>query len=324
MSTALITGISGQDGWFLARQLLDEGHAVVGLTRNRERALTEFHDWDVQPRLVEFTYGQQDLGGLFEEVQPDWVFNLASFATGQGMFDHPHAMVQLNGLFVVDLLEAIRRSARAQQISFVQASSSEMFGEVQQCPQSETTPFRPKSPYGAAKLLGHQMVGIYRRTFSVRASSAILYNHESVRRPAAFVTKKIARAAARIRLGLQQQLELGSLEIDRDWGYAPEYMDALARMARADAADDYVVATGRLAKIRDLVQIAFASVGLDWEQHVNISPDFARPVESIGLCGNPSHIEQRLNWRAKTGLAAIIQEMVEYELLAARQEAMNA
>lgn len=251
-------------------------------------------------------------------VAPDFIFNLASFATGGGMFDEPHAMARLNGVFVLEILEAIRHSPRRADIAFVQASSSEMFGDVSEMPQSETTALRPKSPYGAAKQFGHVMVGIYRRSFNVRASSAILYNHESIRRSQAFVTKKIARAAARISLGLETELLLGALDISRDWGYAPEYVDALWRMARASEADDYVVATGRLTRIRDLVEMAFAPLGLAWEQYVRIDPRWVRPVESLGLCGNPGKIAERLGWKAKTGIAQIIREMVAHELAIAR------
>jgi GDPmannose 4,6-dehydratase len=233
------------------------------------------------------------------------------------MFDRPLEMARLNGGFVLDLLEAVRQSPRREAMSLVQASSSEMFGDVREMPQDEDTAFRPKSPYGAAKLYAHNMVGIYRRAFGVRASSAILFNHESPRRPAAFVTKKIARAAARIKAGLEQELVLGSLDISRDWGYAPEYMDALARMADAAEADDFVIATGRLTRIRDVVDMAFRRLGLDWEQFVKIDASWSRPIESLGLCGNPARIADKLGWAAATPIDAIIAEMVDQELVLA-------
>jgi GDPmannose 4,6-dehydratase len=318
MPTALITGISGQDGWYLARLLQARGERVVGLTRDPLRAAGEFADWTVKPELLAFDYAADGAAtDVIEAVQPDRIFNLASFATGQGMFDRPLEMARLNGGFVLDLLEAVRQSPRREAMSLVQASSSEMFGDVREMPQDEDTAFRPKSPYGAAKLYAHNMVGIYRRAFGVRASSAILFNHESPRRPAAFVTKKIARAAARIKAGLEQELVLGSLDISRDWGYAPEYMDALARMADAAEADDFVIATGRLTRIRDVVDMAFRRLGLDWEQFVKIDASWSRPIESLGLCGNPARIADKLGWAAATPIDAIIAEMVDQELVLA-------
>jgi GDPmannose 4,6-dehydratase len=319
---ALITGISGQDGWYLARQLKAEGHRVVGLGRDAATAARAFDGWDSPPEIQGFDYAVPGAATeVIEAVRPDWIFNLASFATGQGMFDQPQAMARLNGMFVLDLLEAIRNSPRREAITLVQASSSEMFGDVREMPQDEDTPLRPKSPYGAAKQYAHSMVGIYRRAFGVRACSAILYNHESVRRPPAFVTKKIARAAARISLGLETELVLGALDISRDWGYAPEYMDALVRMARASEPCDYVVATGRLTSIREVVQMAFGQLGLEWEQYVRLDTGWTRPVESLGLCGNPGRIANDLGWRATTPVSAIIAEMVSHERAAAEAAA---
>lgn len=315
MQTALITGISGQDGWFLANQLLERGDRVVGLTRDVAAAAAEFAGLPRQPELLAFDYGSEGaIVDLVETIVPDAIYNLAAFATGQGMFDRPQQMARLNGTFVLDILEAIRNSRRRTAIAFVQASSSEMFGDVTEVPQSEATPLRPKSPYGAAKQYAHSLVGIYRRAFGVRASSAILYNHESVRRPPAFVTKKVARGAARISLGLETNLVLGALDISRDWGYAPEYMDALVRMASAPEGDDFVVATGRLSRIRDLVEIAFGRVGLDWERYVKIDSSWVRPIESVGFCGNPAKIEAMLDWKARTSIDKIICEMVDFEL----------
>ncbi len=319
---ALITGISGQDGWYLARQLKAQGHRVVGLGRDAATAARAFDGWDNPPEIMGFDYAVPGAAAdVIEAVRPDWIFNLASFATGQGMFDQPQAMARLNGVFVLDLLEAIRNSPRRDAITLVQASSSEMFGDVREMPQDEETPLRPKSPYGAAKQYAHSMVGIYRRAFGVRAASAILYNHESVRRPPAFVTKKIARAAARISLGLERELVLGALDISRDWGYAPEYMDALVRMARASEPGDYVVATGRLTSIREVVQMAFGQLGLEWEQYVRLDTGWTRPVESLGLCGNPGRIAQDLGWRATTPVSGIIAEMVTHERSAAEAAA---
>jgi GDPmannose 4,6-dehydratase len=318
MATALITGITGQDGWYLAQSLLKKGDHVVGLTRDIGAAARAFDGGHPQLALRAFDYFQPGaIGAVIEAEEPDYIFNLASFATGQGMFDMPMEMVRLNGVFVLDILEALRKSARGDKIAFVQASSSEMFGAVTEMPQNETTPLHPKSPYGAAKQFGHVMTGIYRDSFGVKASSAILFNHESVRRPAAFVTKKIARGAARIRAGLDSELALGSLDVARDWGYAQEYVDAMLRMAMAPMAEDFVVATGRLSTIQDLVTIAFERVGLDWGKFVKIDQRFVRPIESIGLCGDPSRIAQRLGWRASVGVDTIVAQMVDHELAVA-------
>jgi GDPmannose 4,6-dehydratase len=322
MATALITGITGQDGWYLAQSLLKRGDRVVGLTREIGAAARAFDGGHPRLTLRAFDYVQPGaIAAVIEDEAPDYIFNLASFATGQGMFDMPMDMVRLNGVFVLDILEALRNSPRSDEIAFVQASSSEMFGAVTEMPQNEATPLRPKSPYGAAKQFAHVMTGIYRNAFGVKASSAILYNHESVRRPAAFVTKKIARGAARIRAGLESELALGSLDIARDWGYAPDYVDAMYRMATAPIAEDFVVATGHLSTIRDVVTIAFERVGLDWEKFVKIDPRFVRPIETIGLCGDPSKIAQRLGWRATVGVETIVAEMVDHELAIAQNAA---
>jgi GDPmannose 4,6-dehydratase len=235
------------------------------------------------------------------DVQVDLVFNYAAKATGQGMFDAPQEISRLNGGFVLDILEAIRASPRREAIAFCQASSSEMFGNVTETPQSETTPFRPKSPYGAAKLYAHNLVGIYRSVYGIRCSSAILYNHESVRRSNQFVTKKIAHAAASIKLGRFRSLTLGSL-------------DAMYRMARADAPDDFVVATGRLSTVRDLCEIAFGHVGLDYREFVETQKSDFRVADSVNLHGDPSRIRERLGWEARTSIRDVMTGMVDHEL----------
>ena len=315
MAHALITGIAGQDGWYLARQLLAAGDTVVGLSRDATRAGQAFPD--AGPHLVirPFDYAAPGaIAAVIAEEAPDRIFNLAAFATGQGMFDAPLDMVRLNGVFVLEILEALRHSSRRDAIRLVQASSSEMFGAVTETPQDERTPLRPNSPYGAAKQFAHTMVGVYRQTFGVCASSAILFNHESVRRSADFVTMKIARGAARIKAGLGSQLSLGSLDVARDWGYAPDYMEAFRRIADAPDAEDFVVATGRLSTIRDVAKFAFDRVGLDWEKFVIVDQRLVRPIESIGLCGNSDKIAERLGWTATLGLKAIIEEMVDHQI----------
>jgi GDPmannose 4,6-dehydratase len=322
MTTALITGVTGQDGWYLAEALLARGISVIGLTRDAASAGAVMAPLACRKlALRAFDYAQPGaIGWVIAEAKPDLVFNMASFATGQGMFDRPSELARLNGMFVLDILEAVRNSGRAGEISVVQASSSEMFGNPACSPQDETTPLRPKSPYGAAKQFAHTMTGIYRDAFGLRASSAILFNHESIRRPAAFISKKIARAAARIKAGLDSELRLGSLDIERDWGYAPEYAHAMIAMAMAGTPADYVVATGRAHTIRDLVAFAFGRAGLDWERHVVLDPQFKRPVESIGLLGDPSKIAERLGWRAQTTPKDFMAEMVDHEWAAAQAE----
>lgn len=308
---AIVTGISGQDGHYTALLLRQQGIEVFGLTSSTgglaaaQAAFADDHGVTVE--LFDYV-----VPGAFEalaaRVLPQLVFNFAAYATGQGMFDDPFGMARLNGYFVVDILEAIRRVDPT--IRFCQASSAEMYGHVNETPQTELTPFRPKSPYGAAKMYAHHMVGIYRAVYGLHCSSAILYNHESPRRGTAFVTRKIARGAAAISLGLENELVLGALETTRDWGYAPEYVDAMYRMIASPFADDYVVATGCLSSIRDVCKFCFDFVGLDYQDYVRIDDRFKRPIETLSVLGDPSRIERTLGWKARTGLQAILHEMV--------------
>jgi len=313
---AIVTGVAGQDGFFMTRLLAEKGIQTLGLTTDESRAAAAFADAPCPGLVIErFDYGVVGaFADVLERFKPDFVFNFASLATGQGMFSHPYAMSRVNGSFILDILEGIRRSPRNGEISFCQASSSEMFGDVDSTPQDEDTPFRPKSPYGAAKHYAHTLVGVYRRAHGLRCSSAILYNHESVRRSISFVTKKIANGAARIKLGLAQTLELGSLSVARDWGYAPEYVDAMFLMAKARVPDDYVVASGRLSTVEDIVRICFGHLDLDHTRHVLVNPDWIRPVESVNLCGNSARIAAALGWRAQKSVGDILVEMVEHEL----------
>ena len=313
---AIVTGVSGQDGYYMTRRLHDEQFEVLGLTSNVNRARAAFDsDLGECPDLMEFDYGRAGvIQRIVEDYRPHRIFNFASRATGQGMFDAPCDISRLNGGFVVELLEAMRQSSRREQIVLCQASSSEMYGDVTEVPQSEQTPFRPKSPYGAAKLYAHHMVRIYRSTYGVRACSAILYNHESERRSEQFVTKKIANAVALIKLGRADSLTLGSLDAKRDWGYAPEYVDAMFRMAAADRADDYVVATGRLNSVRDLCEIAFAHVGLDYREFVRLQGVQMRVAESFNLLGDPTKIRADLGWIAHKSAPEIMTELVDHEI----------
>lgn len=300
----------------MVHKLLREESEVLGLTTDEKRARIIFSGENAGlMSLLEFDYERTgNIGEVVEDYQPDLIFNFAAKATGQGMFDAPYEINRLNGGFVVDILEALRQSERSEHIVFCQASSSEMYGNVTETPQTEMTPFRPKSPYGAAKLYAHNMVNIYRANYGIKCCSAILYNHESVRRSTAFVTKKIANSAAMIKMGLADSLQLGSLDAQRDWGYAPEYVDAMYRMARAEVVDDYVVATGHLHSVRDLCKAAFDRVGLDYTDYVNSAASQVRATESFNLLGNPEKIRKALGWHAEKTVNEIMVEMVESEL----------
>lgn len=315
MTVAIITGISGQDGHWMARRLAEDGVAVIGLSTDIERARNSVAGLS-NVAVQAFDYRQENaFADVLDASGATLIFNFAALATGQGMFDAPWEMGRLNGGFVLDILEAMRTSSRRHSLRFVQASSSEMFGQAETMPQSERTAMVPKSPYGCAKLYAHHMVGVYRATYALHASSAILYNHESIRRSTQFVTRKISASAAAISLGRQDTLELGSLTISRDWGYAPEYMAAMLRMAASETPDDYVVGTGRLHSIGDVVELAFSHVGLDWRRYVKINPAWVRPIESIGLCADPRRIFDGLGWRAEVALDEIIAEMVDLDLV---------
>ena len=312
---AIVTGVTGQDGFYLTRLLLDQGISVVGLSRDASAARVMFANVAGPLTLETFDYGA---AGAFAEVlvrhEAELIFNLAAKATGVGMFDMPNEVCRLNGSFVLDVLEAIRHSPRGEAIRFCQASSSEMFGFVSTAPQTETTPMRPKSPYGAAKLYAHNLVRIYRDTYGLRCCSAILYNHESVRRSSQFVTMKIARAAAAIRVGKQEVLTLDSLDGCRDWGYAPEFVDAMYKMAVAEAPDDYIVATGRLSSVRELCELAFEHVGLDYRQFVTTQAVNPRVADSVNLLGDPAKIASTLGWRSAFTVRDIMIELVNHEM----------
>jgi len=313
---AIITGITGQDGYYMMEKVLSEGFHVLGLTSNLHQAQATFEQQiGGQFELAEFDYVTSgEFRNVVEDFRPNYIFNFAAKATGQGMFDDPRNLSRLNGEFVVDILEALRQSSRRKEIILCQASSSEMYGDVDETPQTEQTPFRPKSPYGVAKLYAHNMIKIYRSTYGIRCCSAILYNHESVRRSVQFVTKKIANAAAQIKLGVADSVTLGSLGSKRDWGYAPEYVDAMFRMASADSMEDYVVATGRLSSVRDLCEVAFGHLQLDYLDYVKSQSGQIRLSESVDLLGDPEKIRKNLRWSANKGIEEIMIELVDNEL----------
>jgi len=313
---AIITGVSGQDGYFMTELLLSKGYEVLGLSSNLHQAESHFVDNRFEHlRLAEFNYKLTgEFARILEEFQPNLIFNFAAKSTGQGMFDAPYEISRLNGGFVIDILESLRQYRRREDVVFCQASSSEMYGNVTETPQSEETCFRPRSPYGAAKLYAHNMLSIYRSIYGVRCCSAILYNHESTRRSTQFVTKKIAQAAAFIKLGQANFVTLGSLDSKRDWGYAPEYVDAMFQMATANIVEDFVVATGHLSSVRDLCETAFGHLGLNYLDFVQTHPVEYRVAESFNLQGNPKKIQEKLGWYAKKSVKEIMTELVDYEM----------
>jgi GDPmannose 4,6-dehydratase len=320
---AIVTGITGQDGYYMAQLLLQKGIKVIGLARYPESSMQQFTFSQFDGLEIEkFDYSEKNaFSEILKKHQPELVFNFAAKSTGLGMFDSPSEMIRLNGTFVLDILEALRNNPKLEHTSFCQASSSEMFGNVSELQQDESTSFNPKSPYGAAKLFAHNMVGIYRKTYGIRCCSAILYNHESVRRSTQFVTRKIANGAARISLGLQDFLYLDGLGTSRDWGYAPEYVNAMYLMAINANPSDYVVATGKLNTVRDLCEIVFKYLGLNYLDHVRVDEKNLRINPSIGLHGNPSRIWNDLGWRANYTIDQIMKELVDNELSILSREA---
>ncbi|MBM3690306.1 MAG: GDP-mannose 4,6-dehydratase [Actinobacteria bacterium] len=314
---ALITGITGQDGSYLAEQLLDKGYVVHGLIRRASTFNTARIDHlykdphDPQARLF-LHYGDLTDGSrlvtLLERVQPTEVYHLGAQSHVRVSFDEPEFTGDVTGLGTTRLLEALRVSEVPAR--FYQASSSEMFGATPP-PQDEETPFYPRSPYAAAKLYSYWMVRNYREAYGLFACNGILFNHESPRRGETFVTRKITMAVARIAAGLQEELYLGNLDAKRDWGYAPEYTDAMWRMLQADEPNDYVVATGTSYSVGDFVRMAFDHAGLDWEQHVSFDPRYLRPTEVDDLIGDASRAQEILGWQAQTSAPELVKIMVD-------------
>lgn len=314
MPTALVTGINGQDGSYLAELLLERSYRVVGLMR--PDATTRQQRIDHLRRNVELVHGslldETCLRQIIGQYRPNEIYNFAARASSSQLFADPVLTGDFNGLAVVRLLEAIR--AVDTTIRFCQASSSEMFGEAAQSPQDESTPFRPRNPYGVAKLFAHGMVGTYRENFGLFACSSILFNHESPRRGPEFVTRKIAMGVARIKAELAELLQLGSLEATRDWGYAGDYVHAMWRMLQVQSADDYVVATGESHSVREFCEIAFAHVGLDYRNHVEVDPRAQRPPEFVRLVGDATKARTVLGWRPTLSFEQLVHVMVDAEM----------
>lgn len=312
MPRAFITGISGQDGSYLSERLVAEGYDVHALAFSSEPTPSS-------PGVVLHRGDLTDIDrvrSLVVEIAPDEIYNLAAISSVARSWQEPDLTARVNGLAAVGLLESALQSQEAtgNAVRFVQASSAEIFGEPAHSPQDEHTPLRPVNPYGAAKAYAHLMTGVYRGR-GLHAASAILYNHESPRRPAQFVTRKITAGAAAIARGEADSISLGNLDARRDWGWAPDYVDALVRAARADRADDYVIATGQSRSVREFVAAAFAKAGVsDWERHVRVDPAFVRPADPSDLTGDSSRARKQLGWRPTTSFEEIVGRMVEADL----------
>ena len=314
MKKALITGITGQDGSYLAELLLSKGYQVTGMVR---RASTETFD-----RIAHFKdqislrqadlLDQFSLVKLLDDVQPDEIYNLAAMSFVPTSWNQPVLTGEFTALGVTKLLEAMRMVCP--KAHFYQASSSEMFGKVLETPQTEKTPFYPRSPYGVAKAYGHFITVNYRESYNLFALSGILFNHESPRRGKEFVTRKISDAVARIKLGTLKELRMGNLDAKRDWGFAGDYVRAMWMMLQQAQADDYVVATGRTHSVRDFLQIAFSHVGLNYEDYVVIDPEFIRPAEVELLLGNPAKAQAKLGWKPQVSFEQLVTMMVDADM----------
>ncbi len=317
---ALITGITGQDGSYLAELLIAKGYEVHGIVRRASSFNTQRIDHlykdphDPEAKLF-LHYGDLSdgtrLATLLEDLQPDEIYNLAAQSHVRVSFDEPLFTGEVTGLGATRLLEALRISKVPAR--YYQASSSEMFG-ASPPPQDENTPFYPRSPYGAAKVYAYWMTKNYREAYGLFATNGVLFNHESPRRGETFVTRKVTKAAARIAAGLQDYLYLGNLDAVRDWGYAPEYVEAMWRMLQADEPDDFVVATGVGYTVRDLVESSFTRVGLNWEDHVRFDERYLRPTEVDALIGDASKAEQKIGWKAETLAPQLAEIMVDAEV----------
>ncbi len=313
---ALITGITGQDGSYLAELLLAEGYEVIGVVRRSSSENFERIS-HIQDRLTLVSGDLHDgvsLIRIIQDFRPQEVYNLAAQSFVQTSWIQPVLTGESTALGVTRVLDAVRLVD--QDIRFYQASSSEMFGKVQDVPQREETPFYPRSPYGVAKVYGHWITVNYRESYDMHASSGILFNHESPRRGLEFVTRKVTHAAARIKLGLASELRLGNLDAQRDWGFAGDYVRAMWLMLQQDQPDDYVIATGETHPVRELVEIAFDTVGLRWEDYVVIDPAFLRPAEVDLLVGDPSKAQRVLGWKREMDFPTLVETMVTSDLAA--------
>ena len=311
---ALITGITGQDGSYLAELLLDNGYEVFGVVRR----LSAPNVWRIQHLLERVTLLQADLLDqlslikVVDKARPDELYNLAAMSFVPASWDQPMLTGEFNAQGVTRVLEAVR--SVNPKIRFYQASSSEMYGRVREVPQTELTPFYPRSPYGVSKVFGHYITVNYRESYDLFAVSGILFNHESPRRGIEFVTRKVTDGVARIALGMSDTLKLGNLDARRDWGFSGDYVRAMWLMLQQDKPDDYVIATGEAHSVRDLVEAAFSHVGLDWNKHVGVDPQFLRPAEVDLLIGDPSKAKKELGWEPSVNFQSLVAMMVDADI----------
>ena len=330
--SALITGITGQDGSYLAEFLLDKGYTVHGLVRRCSSFSTGridhlYQDPHRKPNLL-LHYGDltdgQALTNLVLELQPDEFYNLGAQSHVRVSYDQPVYTLQTVGVGALNVLEAARLLNKQKQVKVYQASSSEMYGDVLEIPQRETTPFNPQSPYACAKVYAFHQTVNYRRGYNLFAANGILFNHESERRGETFVTRKITRAAGRIKMGLQKKLYLGNLDAKRDWGYARDYVDAMWRILQQDEPDDFVIATGKTQSVRDFLALVFGYLELNWEDYVEIDPRYFRPAEVELLLGSSAKARRQLGWEPKVRFKELVKIMVEHDLDLAKREAQIA
>jgi GDPmannose 4,6-dehydratase len=311
---ALITGITGQDGSYLAEFLLDKGYEVHGMVRRSStetfQRLAGFRD-DVVLHTGDLL-DQRSLVDVLREAEPDEIYNLAAMSFVAASWSQPVLTAEFTAVGVTRILEAMREVVP--EARFYQASSSEMFGQVLEVPQTETTPFYPRSPYGVAKCYGHFITVNYRESYGLFAASGILFNHESERRGLEFVTRKVTHGAAAIKLGLADELALGNLDAERDWGYAKDYVEAMWLMLQHDEPEDFVIATGEVHSVRKLAEVAFAHVGLDPDDHIRIDERYLRPAEVEHLVGDATKAREKLGWQQRTSFEEMIRRMVEADL----------
>jgi len=328
---AIITGITGQDGSYLAELLLEKGYEVHGIIRrsatfNTARIDHLYRDPHDRGARLFLHYGDltdgNGLSRIFQQTKPDEVYNLGAQSHVRVSFDQPIFTADVDALGTLRVLEAVRsyQEWSGKQVRYYQASSSEMFGKVREVPQKETTPFHPRSPYGAAKVFGHWITVNYRESYGMHASSGILFNHESPRRGETFVTRKITRAAGRIKLGLQKRLYLGNCDAQRDWGFAKDYVEAMWLMLQQPEPDDYVIATGRMISVKQFGEMAFAHLGLDFKEFVEIDSKYFRPAEVDELLGDATKARQKLGWTPRTSVEELARMMVEHDLELAQRE----
>jgi len=311
---ALITGITGQDGSYLSEFLLDKGYEVYGMVRRA--SLDRFDRIDHIKDRIHLVQGdltdQSSLDEAVKEIKPEEIYNLAAQSFVPTSWNQPTLTGEVTGMGTTRILEAVRKikpDAR-----FYQASSSEMFGKVREVPQTELTPFHPRSPYGVAKVYGHFITVNYRESYNIFACSGILFNHESPRRGLEFVTRKITHGVARIKMGLANELRLGNLDAKRDWGFAGDYVEAMWLMLQQSEPDDYVVATGETHSVREFVELAFGAAGLDWKKYVVLDPKFLRPAEVELLVGDPAKAKKKLGWAPKVSFQELIKMMVDADI----------